>query len=473
MSDALRISASDVAFVTIPELGRLLRLRRISAVELAAEFLDRLDRLGPRCRAVVRVLREPALAEARERDAELARRKDRGPLHGIPYGVKDLVSAEGAPPDWAAPGYRTPLPQGDATVVRRLRRAGAVLCAKLAMPEFAGGAGARPSTDRCPGPGRSPWDLTRWSGGSSSGPGAAIAAGLVPFAIGSETWGSIQYPAAFCGVTGLRPSFGRVSRHGAITLSTTMDKLGPMARTAEDAGLILAAVAGSDPEDPTALARRFSPPAQGPARRFRLGVLRGTLDRTQPAVRENFLASLEQLADTADVVDDLELPDYPYDALAGLVLDAEAASSFEPVLHRRRVVALGAPEDRVGGFAGPDVLAGDYLKALRLRRPAAAALDRLLSQVDAIAAPTLPTVAWPLDTVPSDAYPEFTGGTDMTGAANLCGVPGLFMMNGAGERGLPTSLQLTSRAQAEATLLEIGMQYQARTGFHRQRPPGF
>ena len=463
---------ADVGFLTIPELGRLLRLRRLSAVELAAELLGRLERLGPTYHAVVRVLRDSALADARERDAELARGKDRGPLHGIPFGVKDLVSVEGAPPDWAAPGYRTPLPHGDATVVRRLRRAGAVLCAKLAMAEFAGGVGARSSAEGCGGPGRTPWDGSRWSGGSSSGPGAAVAAGLVPFAIGSETWGSIQYPAAFCGITGLRPSFGRVSRHGTVALSSTMDKLGPMARTAEDCGLVLAAVAGSDPEDPSALARRFTPPAPSDSRRYRIGVLRGTLNSAQPAVQRNFLASLELLGGVADVVDELDLPDHPYDALAGLVLDAEAASSFDPVLGRRRVTALAAPDDRVGGYAGRDVLAGDYLRAIRLRRPAAAALDRLLSQVDAIAAPTLPTVAWPLDAAPGMAYAEFPGGTDVAGAANLCGVPALFLMNGTGEGGLPTSLQLTGRAQTEATLLEIGMQFQARTIFHRQRPPG-
>ena len=382
------------------------------------------------------------------------------------------MAVEGAPPTWSPPGYRTPVPQGDATVVRRLRRAGAVLCAKLAMAEFAGGVGAKPSAGACVGPGRNPWDPSRWSGGSSSGPGAAVAGGLVPFAIGSETWGSIRYPAAFCGVSGLRPSFGRVSRHGTVALSGTMDKLGPMARTAEDCGLVLAAVAGADPEDPSAQARRFSPPTMATSRRFRIGILRGTLDRVQAEVRDNFLASLELLDEVADVVEDLELPDHPYDALAGLVLDAEAASSFEPLLGGRRATALAAPEDRVGGYAGSAVLAGDYLRALRLRRPAAVALDRVLGRVDALVAPTLPTVAWPVDTPTGEAYPDFPGGTDIAGAANLCGVPGLFLMNGTGEAGLPTSLQLTGRTHSEATLLAIGMHFQARTNFHRLRPPG-
>jgi aspartyl-tRNA(Asn)/glutamyl-tRNA(Gln) amidotransferase subunit A len=299
-----------------------------------------------------------------------------------------------------------------------------------------------------------------------------VAAGLVPFAIGSETWGSIRYPAAFCGVTGLRPSFGRVSRHGTVALSGTMDKLGPLARTAEDCALVLAAVAGADPEDPSVQSRQFTPPALAASRRFRIGVLRGTLERIQPEIVANFVASLELLREVADVVEDLELPDHPYDALAGLVLDAEAASSFEPLLGGRRAGALAAPEDRVGGYAGSAVLAGDYLRALRLRRPAAAALDRLLGRVDALAAPTLPTVAWPVDMPIDRTCPEFTGGTDIAGAANLCGVPALFLMNGTGEAGLPTGLQLTGRAHSEAVLLAIGMQYQARTHFHRLRPPG-
>ena len=216
----------------------------------------------------------------------------------------------------------------------------------------------------------------------------------------------------------------------------------------------------------------LSTTAPARSRRYRIGVLRGTLERTQPEVRRNFLASLDLLGGFADILHDLELPDYPYDALAGLVLDAEAASAFEPLLPSGRLTRLTAPEDRVGGYAGQVVMAGDYLRAVRLRRPAAAALDRLLSQVDAIAAPSLPTVAWPVDTPLDQAYPEFPGGTSIAGAANLCGVPGLFLMNGTGEAGLPTSLQLTGRTQTEATLLEIGMQIQGCTNFHRQRPPG-
>jgi aspartyl-tRNA(Asn)/glutamyl-tRNA(Gln) amidotransferase subunit A len=463
---------TDFAFHTIPELGRLLRDHKTSAVALAEYFLDRLERLGPNYNAVVTVLREPALADARDRDAELKRGKDRGPLHGIPYGAKDLLAAQGAPTTWGAQPYRAQLLQGDATVVRRLRDAGAVLCAKLAMVELAGGMGYNQAFASFTGPGRSPWDPSRWSGGSSSGSGAAVGAGLVPFAIGSETWGSIQFPAAFCGVTGLRPTYGRVSRHGAMALSWTMDKLGPLARTAEDCGLVLAAIAGPDQADPSALADRFEYPVRERRRRYRIGVLRGSGDKTQPEVRRNFENALSVLRRFCDIKDDLELPAYPYEAMASIVIDAECASAFEPLFHSGRITELTAPEDRIGGYSGQVLLAKDYLRALRLRRPAALALDQLLGTVDAIAAPTLPTVAWPIDAPFDKVYPDYPGGADIGGAANLAGVPGLFLPNGVGEAGLPTSLQLTGRSWREPTLLAIGARYQSLTEHHRRRPPG-
>jgi aspartyl-tRNA(Asn)/glutamyl-tRNA(Gln) amidotransferase subunit A len=463
---------TDFAFLGIPELGRLLRDRKVTAVGLAEYFLDRLERLGPNYNAVVTVLREPALAEARERDAELARGKLRGPLHGIPYGAKDLLAAEGAPTTWGAQPYRDQLLQGDATVVRRLREAGAVLCAKLAMVELAGGMGYNQAFASFTGPGRTPWDPSRWSGGSSSGSGASVGAGLVPFAIGSETWGSIQFPAAFCGVTGLRPTYGRVSRHGAMALSWTMDKLGPLARTAHDCGLVLAAIAGPDRADPSALAERFAYPAKDRRRRFRIGVLRGTGEKTQPEVRRNFDEALAVLRQFCEVRDDLELPEYPYEAMASVVIDAECASAFEPLFQSGRITELSAPEDRIGGYAGQVLLAKDYLRALRLRRPAALALDQLLGSVDAIAAPTLPTVAWPIDAPFDKVYPDYPGGANIGGPANLAGVPGLFLPNGLGEAGLPTSLQLTGRARRESTLLAIGARYQSLTEHHRRRPPG-
>ena len=245
----------DVLYLPVRELAAGIRAGRLSPVELAESYLARLEAIGPQLNAVVTVLREQALAEARQAEAEIGAGRYRGPLHGIPYGVKDLLATKGVPTTWGAEPYRHQVFDHDATVVRRLREAGAVLLAKLAMVEIAGGMGYDTADASLTGPALTPWNTGYWAGGSSSGSGAAVAAALVPFAIGSETWGSIVTPAAFCGVTGLRPTYGRVSRYGAMALSWTMDKLGPLCRTADDCGIILAAIAGPDPLDPSAVDR--------------------------------------------------------------------------------------------------------------------------------------------------------------------------------------------------------------------------
>ncbi len=239
-------------FQSVRTLGGLVRTRDVSPVELAELFLDRLETLGPEYNAVVTVTRQRALKQARRAEREIAQGQYRGPLHGIPYGVKDLLATSGGiPTTWGAAPLRNQVFDYDATVIRKLEEAGAVLAAKLAMVELAGGAGYRQPHASFTGPGITPWDKTRWSGGSSTGSGAATAAGLVPFSIGSETIGSILTPAGNCGVAGLRPTYGRVSRYGAMALSWTLDKLGPLCLTADDCGLVLEAIAGPDPKDPT------------------------------------------------------------------------------------------------------------------------------------------------------------------------------------------------------------------------------
>jgi aspartyl-tRNA(Asn)/glutamyl-tRNA(Gln) amidotransferase subunit A len=220
------------------------------------------------------------------------------------------------------------------------------------------------------------------------------------------------------------------------------------------------------------VAQGFDYPPRERRRRYRIGVLRGSSEKTQPEVRRNFEASLGVLRRFCEVRDDLELPDYPFEAMASIVIDAECACAFEPLFQSGRITELTAPEDRIGGYSGQVLLAKDYLRALRLRRPAALALDQLLGSVDAIAAASLPTVAWPIDAPFDKVYPDYPGGASIGGAANLAGVPGLFLPNGLGEADLPTSLQLTGRARREATLLAIGARYQSLTGHHRRRPPG-
>src|SRR5436853_467587 len=271
--------ADDIYFASISELGAQLRAGKLSPVELTEGYLARLEKYGLRLGAVVTIMRESALKEAHAAEREFKRGHYRGPLHGIPCGVKDLLATHDAPTTWGATPYKDQKFDYDATVVKRLRDAGAILLAKLAMVELAGGMGYNHADASLTGAGRTPWNTNHWSGGSSSGPGAATAAGLVAFAIGSETSGSIITPSAFCGITGLRPTYGRVSRHGAMALSWTLDKLGPMCRSAADCGYVLATIAGLDPLDPTAVAEPFAYAAEEPAerptgaKRFRIGVL--------------------------------------------------------------------------------------------------------------------------------------------------------------------------------------------------------
>jgi len=233
----------DTLFSTVAELAAQIRARRLSPVELTEGYLRRLETVGKRLNAVAHVMRETALREAREAEAEIKRGRYRGPLHGIPFGVKDLCATRDAPTTWGAAPYKDQRFDYDATVVTRLREAGAILTAKLAMIELAGGMGYNQADASLTGACKTPWNTAFWSGGSSSGPGSATASACVAFAIGSETSGSIITPSAFCGVSGLRPTYGAVSRHGAMALSWTLDKLGPMARTAEDCATVLEAIA--------------------------------------------------------------------------------------------------------------------------------------------------------------------------------------------------------------------------------------
>ena len=239
----------DVLYLGAVELGKKLHAREISPVELTSSYLARIERLDPTLHAFVTKSPEVALTQARKAEAEIAAGKVRGPLHGVPYGPKDLFAIKGLRSTWGAKPFAEQRFDYDATLVRKLSEAGAVLLGTVAMIELAGGLGYSVPWASATGATRNPWDTGRWSCGSSSGSGAAVAAGLVGFALGSDTWGSIICPSAFCGITGMRPTFGRLSRHGAMALSWTMDKLGPMARAAEDCEAILLAVAGRDPQD--------------------------------------------------------------------------------------------------------------------------------------------------------------------------------------------------------------------------------
>jgi aspartyl-tRNA(Asn)/glutamyl-tRNA(Gln) amidotransferase subunit A len=456
--------APEFAFASIRTLAAKLRAREFSSVELTEFFLGRLEKIGPRFNAVVTVTRRLALEQAAAADQELAAGKDRGLLHGIPYGAKDLLAVRGFPTTWGAAPYRERVIDVDASVVVKLRDAGAVLAAKLAMVEIAGGMGYKQANASFTGPGLTPWNGNSWSGGSSSGSGSAVGAGLVPFAIGSETWGSIVTPAGYCGIAGLRPTYGRVSRHGAMALSWTMDKLGPMCRTADDCGIVLGAIAGPDVEDPSAVSRDYAYPPPEPIRSpYKLAVLKEPQRRLQPE------ESLEVLRGFA-TIDEIELPDLPYSTVASTIIASEMSAAFEGMLTTGEIWSLTAPEDRVGEHAPVFILAKDYINAFRIRRRIQIALDTLFENIDAIVTPTLATVAPPIDREFREYQKGFRG-SNIGGAGNAAGIPAITVPNGFGERGLPTAVQFVGRAFEENRLIAIAAAYQNATEWHRQAPP--
>jgi len=461
MSDAL-------AFASIADLGRRLRARDITAVALAEFFLERLQKWGPEFNAVTHITRDLALAQARKMDEELQAGRDRGPLHGIPYGAKDLLATKGIPTTWGAAPFKNQIFDDDATAITRLREAGGVLCAKLAMVEIAGGFGYKQADASFTGPGLNAWDKTCWSGGSSSGPGSAVGAGLVPFAIGSETWGSIMTPAGYCGIAGLRPTYGRVSRHGAMALSWTMDKLGPMCRTAEDCGLVLKAMAGPDPFDPSALTEPWTWDVRPENKPFRFAVLDVPENRVAAEVKANYERSLDVLRPIG-TIETITLPDLPFGVVASTIISCEMSAAFEPLFSSGDVWELAAPEDRWGGHSNLLIPAKDYINALRIRGKIQRAMDELLARYDAIVTPTLNTEAGPI----TQRFTEWSKGfvcSELSGAANVAGLPGLTVPNGFGERGLPTGLEFTGRALNESVILSAAKTYQGLTDWHTKHP---
>lgn len=456
----------DPAFASLTALGSKLRAGEVSSVELTKYFLDRLERFGPKFNCVVNLTKELALKQAAEADRELKAGKDRSPLHGIPYGAKDLLATKGIPTTWGCSPYKDRIFDFDATVITKLKDAGAVLCAKLSMVEIAGGMGYRQPNASLTGPGLNPWNLQKWSGGSSSGSGSAVSAGLVPFAIGTETWGSITTPASYCGLTGLRPTYGRVSRHGAMALAWTHDKIGPMTHSALDAGLILNAIAGPDPEDPSATERPYRfPPADNPGRPYKLAILKDGVKNAQPEVRKNFERALDVFR-TLGSIEEIEVPDLPFAACAVTILSAECASAFEEMVESNEVAQLTAPEDRIGGFADQTILATEYLRAQRIRAKLCKALDAWFAPFDAVI--TVPTGG--TATAADGSHSGRFGAKSLGGPGNVCGTPAICLPSGRDDNGLPTAIQIDGRAYSENRLLSLAIAYQNATSWHDEHP---
>ena len=475
--------SEELFFSTIPELNQLLVARKISAEDLARAFAQRLEQLGPRYNALALPLPQHAIRKAKEVDRDIKRDRLRGPLQGIPYGVKDLLSFAGEPTTWGARPYAGQVFDYNATVVEKLAGVGGVLVGKLAMVELAGGGGYRYPSASLTGPGLNPWDRTRWSGGSSSGSAAAVAAGLVPFAIGSETSGSIVTPASYCGVTALRPTYGLVSRHGAMALSWTLDKLGPFARSAEDCGLILQVIAGRDGKDPGSAGRSFyyTPQYARALKDLRIGYAPVDFtERAEPSARPAFDAALAVLKEAGAQLVETKLPDFPYGPMLSTILAGEEGSIFEPLIASGKVDELADQAQIAGLKASQDLAAKDYLKAMRIRRLVQTAFADLFAGLDALLSPgrTGPAtkVDQPLSPPPGaapaapPAAPSNPGFGAIIPAGNLAGLPALVLPCGFAEN-LPVALQVVGAPFSENLLLAIGREFQSRTGWHKRRPP--
>src|ERR1700682_3167657 len=391
----------ELAFLPVTELAKRIEAKKLSPVELTQYFLDRSEKLGPRFNAYARLTPEIALAQAKAAEKEIHNGHYRGPLHGIPYAAKDLLAVKGVPVTWGAKPYATQVYDYDATVIEHLNRVGAVLLGKASMIELAGGMGYRFASASLQGEAKNPWDTKCWTCGSSSGSGAIVAAGLAPFAIGTETWGSIICPSAFCGVSGLRPTYGRVSRYGAMALSPSMDKIGPLARSAEDCARIFAAIAGHDARDRGTLpidraAFTYSASVELRSRPLRIGWLKNAWKSLDPGIAKPVEAAARVLRKTFSGVKDASLPVGPWEEGGNIVIAVEGAASFRSLIRSGRVSELTDPLGQIAGYVNEQYSAADYLQALKVREIVQKKMDAMFETFDIIATAAQPIAATPL-----------------------------------------------------------------------------
>ncbi len=472
-----KLGEASIAFATIGELSSALRKHEISSVELTKIFGERLENFGPGYNALACSLVKQAKKAAKDVDWDLKRERFRGPLQGIPYGVKDLLSVANFPTTWGAKPFADQVFDYDATVVDRLNRNRAVLIGKLSMVELAGGGGYSSASASLQGPGLNPWNTQYWSGGSSSGSATAVAAGLVPFALGSETSGSIMTPACFCGVTGLRPTYGLVSRHGAMALSWTLDKIGVLAHCADDCGLVLHAIAGKDDNDPGSARKSFYYSPQYYEGFTDLKIAFNEIDFGQwpdEPLRPAFQNALSIVKSIGSQMVASSLPDFPYGPVIGAIIDSEGVSIFEQLIRSGRVDQL-ADQSQIDGLkASMNYSALDYLKAMRVRSQIQSAFRDTFANIDLIVAPTrfsLPDRAdRPFEETPPPRPDQKGVGAGLIQASNLCGLPGLSIPCGF-VNGLPIGLQIVGPPFSENRVIAFGREFQRRSDFHKQHPP--
>jgi Asp-tRNA(Asn)/Glu-tRNA(Gln) amidotransferase A subunit family amidase len=459
----------DIAFAPVSALSRWIESRALTSERLTRIYLDRIERYDPKLRCVITVTRDLALEQARRADAEIAAGKYRGPLHGIPWGTKDLLDTKGIRTTWGAEPFRDRVPKEDAAVVRRLHEAGAVLVAKLSL-------GALALNDVWfGGMTMNPWVLEEGSGGSSAGPGAATSAALVGFSIGSETEGSIVDPSMRCGVTGLRPTFGKVPRTGAMTLCWSMDKLGPMARGVEDTFFVLAAISGADPGDVSSVGSRLDFDASGSVQGLRVGYLPAWMNES-PATEVD-RAALETARRIGMVPVEVSIPDWPYSSL-NTILFAEAAAAFEELTlsHGLDQLKMQVPDAWPNTFRQSRFLSAvDFVQADRMRRMVALEMSRVFDKVDLLMVPALRDEILTIT--------NFTGHPSLTLPAGFVEIrqarsdwapdPAHPLPTLSPARRVPHGISLVGRLFDEGTIGRAGIALERAFEVSSRRPPGF
>jgi aspartyl-tRNA(Asn)/glutamyl-tRNA(Gln) amidotransferase subunit A len=460
----------DVFFVPIAELALRIRSRRLSPVSLTEQFLDRSQSLGPKFSAYVTLTNDLALEQAHRAEKEIGAGHYRGPLHGIPYAAKDLFAVRGYPTTWGAKPYADQRFDYDAAIIERLTGAGAILLGKAAMIELAGGMGYRYASASLTGAAKNPWNVACWTGGSSSGSGAIVSACLAPFAIGTETWGSIICPSAFCGISGFRPTFGRVSRFGTMALAYSMDKVGPMCRSAEDCHLVLSVLAGHDPRDLSSLsATEASLPAPSRAPRpLRVAWLTNAWSSCDPEIQTAAHAAVEVLQTHGAQVTEAALPlNAPIESTATMIISIEGAAAFRNLIRSGGVAQLADPLGRIAGYVNAEMKADDYMRAQQVRVICQHLADDLFDNFDVIAAPSIPVVATALDAnLETDL-----GFSDPLGAlGNLAGLPAISVPCGITKKNLPIGIQFAGRARNDLVVIHAARLFQRYTDWHTRRP---
>jgi len=456
-------------FLTIAEAGVLIAKRELSPVELVRSRLTRIERLDGRLNSFIRVLGEEALAAARSAEAEIIAGRSRGPLHGIPIGLKDIYETKGVPTTGHSKVMIDHVPREDATSVRRLTEAGAIVLGKLATHEFAFGG---PSFDLPWPPARNPWDTTRFTGGSSSGTGAAVAAGLVLGGTGSDTGGSIRGPAAYCGLAGLKPSYGRISRAGVLPLAFSLDHAGPMAWTAEDCAIMLQAMAGHDPLDPASAVRSvldYRASLSGEVKGLRIGLIRHFYETDNPAnrvTRQGIANAVKVFEDLGCSVRELRLSPLADWAACGIMIMLSESYAIHEATLRERFGDYGeAFRDRMALAAL--VTGADYIQATRLRRELVAELATAMSHLDLVITAAAPSEAPTFDAVSKFAIFERPS---LTMPFNVTGSPAMSVCCGYTEGGLPLAFQLVGKPFDEATVLNAAHAYERATSWRSIRP---